>query len=260
MSDGDDEYVQSQANFLSYLFLVIGVIAGLGTLIQTHMFNTAGVKMTSRLRQKAFKAIISQEVAYFDDEKNSVGALCARLSGDCSNVQGATGARIGIIVQAISTLAVGTVLAFIFSWNLTLVTLVTIPFVCLSIFFESRFMESSAFAEKIAIENASQVAVEAIANIRTVTSLGQEQSVLDRYNDQIDRVDIACRKKTRFRGVVFGLGQVAPFIAYGISLYYGGQLIANDGLPYENVIKYLKYFFSLWIDFNLFLTLEFQKL
>ncbi|XP_037948003.1 multidrug resistance protein homolog 49 [Teleopsis dalmanni] len=237
MSDEDADYVQSQANLFSYLFIVIGVIAGLGTLTQSYMFNTAGVKMTTRLRQTAFKTIISQEVAYFDDEKNSVGALCARLAGDCSNVQGATGARVGMIVQALSTLIVGIIVAFIFSWNLTLVTLVTVPFVCLSIFFEARFMESSALAEKLAIEDASQVAVEAISNIRTVASLGLEKNVLSRYNEQIDHVDIACRKKVRFRGTVFGMGQASPFLAYGVSLYYGGLLVANEGLQYENIIK-----------------------
>lgn len=70
------------------MFVGIGLLAGLSTLTHVYMFNTAGVKMTARLREKAFKSMISQEVAYFDDEKNSVGALCARLAGDCSSVQG----------------------------------------------------------------------------------------------------------------------------------------------------------------------------
>jgi hypothetical protein len=35
-----------------------------------------------------FSAILQQEVGWFDDEKNSVGILCARLSGDAASVQG----------------------------------------------------------------------------------------------------------------------------------------------------------------------------
>ncbi|KAI8127489.1 Multidrug resistance protein like protein 49 [Lucilia cuprina] len=237
LSDEDDEYVKSESIFFSYMFLVIGIMAGLGTLIQTYAFNTAGVKMTSRLRSRAFQTLLKQEVAYFDDDKNSVGALCSRLAGDCSNVQGATGARIGIMFQAFSSLAVGVIVAFIYSWNLTLVTLVTVPFVCLSIYLEAKVMESSAMAEKAAIEKASQVAVEAISNVRTVTSLGQERNVLERYSTHIDLVEKACIKKLRFRGFVFGLGQAAPFFAYGLSLYYGGTLVANGEIDYENIIK-----------------------
>jgi hypothetical protein len=36
----------------------------------------------------AFTAILRQEVGWFDDERNSVGILCARLSGDAASVQG----------------------------------------------------------------------------------------------------------------------------------------------------------------------------
>lgn len=141
------------------------------------------------------------------------------------------------MVQALSTLIVGVLVAFIFSWQLTLVTLVTIPCVCFSIVLEAKFVESFVMSEKEAIEKASQVAVEAISNIRTVASLGQEKDIVQRYSEQIDVVDQACAKKLRFRGLVFGLGQATPFLAYGLSLYYGGNLVANDKLPYENIIK-----------------------
>uniref|UniRef100_A0A1B0A9F0 ABC-type xenobiotic transporter n=1 Tax=Glossina pallidipes TaxID=7398 RepID=A0A1B0A9F0_GLOPL len=236
MSNADNAYVQSEATFLSYLFMAIGVVAGLGTFVQTFMFNTAGAKMTSRLRRDTFETLLKQEAAYFDHSSNSVGALCSRLAADCSNVQGATGTRIGMMLQCLSTLLVGIAVAFVYSWNLTLVTIVLVPFICLSIFLESRYMESSSLTEKAAFESASRIAVEAIANVRTVTSLGQERYVLERYSSQIDLVHKSCVKKLRFRGFVYGLGQSAPFFAYGISLFYGAILVAN-GLPYENVIK-----------------------
>ncbi|XP_067631071.1 multidrug resistance protein homolog 49 isoform X2 [Eurosta solidaginis] len=237
LSSPDADYITQQSVLFAIFFIIIGIVAGIGALLQSYMFSVAGVKMTSRLRQNAFKTIISQEVAYFDDKHNSVGALCARLAGDCSNVQGATGSRVGIIVQAISTLAIGIILSFMFSWNLTLVTLVTLPVICFAILFESRFMESTIQYERLAIEDASRVAVEAIANVRTVASLGQERHVLERYCEQVNKADKACRKKLRFRGVVYALGQTTPLLAYGVALSYGGTLVADHGLPYQNIIK-----------------------
>lgn len=35
-----------------------------------------------------FMFVIYQEIAYFDDHDNAVGALCTRLSTDASQVQG----------------------------------------------------------------------------------------------------------------------------------------------------------------------------
>lgn len=76
------------SNIYSILFLVMGLVTGLGTFFQTYMFNIAGVRLTSRLRLETFKTMMKQEMAWFDSAKNSVGALCTRLSSDCSGVQG----------------------------------------------------------------------------------------------------------------------------------------------------------------------------
>lgn len=88
LSDDDPEDIQKQANFYSILFLVLGLATGVGTFMQTYMFNYAGVKMTSRLRSMTFKSMMNQEMGWFDDTRNGVGALCARLASDCSGVQG----------------------------------------------------------------------------------------------------------------------------------------------------------------------------
>jgi hypothetical protein len=35
-----------------------------------------------------FRAMLSQEMAWFDRKDNGVGALCAKLSGEAASVQG----------------------------------------------------------------------------------------------------------------------------------------------------------------------------
>ena len=41
-----------------------------------------------RLRQLSFKAMLRQDIAYFDEHKHNTGALCTRLSTEASSVQG----------------------------------------------------------------------------------------------------------------------------------------------------------------------------
>lgn len=237
LSLNDPIEIQKNANFYSILFLGLGVSTGLSTFIQTYMFNFAGVKLTSRLRSLTFNAMMSQDMGWFDDARNAVGALCARLAGDCASVQGATGSRIGSIVQAGSVIFIGIGISFYYNWKMTLVASVSIPIVLLSIIMEARLVEQSNIKEKFAMENATKMAVEAISNIRTVASLGQEPHVLQRYMKEIDHVDDYCKKKSKFRGFVFGLGQTVPLMGYAFSLWYGGTLVAKREMPYENVIK-----------------------
>jgi ATP-binding cassette subfamily B (MDR/TAP) protein 1 len=53
-----------------------------------YLFGLAGVRLTARLRVAAFSAMLQQEMGWYDENKNSVGTLCARLSGDAASVQG----------------------------------------------------------------------------------------------------------------------------------------------------------------------------
>lgn len=75
------------------------------------------------------------------------------------------------MIQAISTLAVGVVLSFFYSWKMTLVSLVTVPVILATVFLEARVMGNEGTKEKLAMESSTKIATEAISNIRTVISL-----------------------------------------------------------------------------------------
>nr|CAD7404336.1 unnamed protein product [Timema poppensis] len=200
-------------------------------------FDKAGVRLTTRLRVATMRAMLKQEMGWFDEDRNRVGILCARLSGDASSVQGATGTRIGTILQAASTMVIGTILGLYYSWKLALVSLVTVPLVLGGIYGESKIIHSGGLHEKEALECATKIAVEAIANLRTVASLGAEHLFIRLYEEQLRVAKASSQMKTKIRGLVFALGTSAPFFAYALTLYYGGVLTITEGLPYENIIK-----------------------
>ncbi|KAG5333271.1 MDR49 protein, partial [Acromyrmex heyeri] len=233
----DAEEVMKETIFLSILFIVVGLITGVGTFLQMYMFGLAGVRMTTRIRKVAFSAMLKQDMGWYDEDKNSVGALCARLSSDAAAVQGATGTRIGSMLQAFSTLVIGISISMYYSWKMTLVAVVSIPLVLAAVFFEARVMGGQGMQEKKKMESATRVAVEAITNIRTVASLNKEEVFLKRYCVELEHVARAMRIRNRLRGLVFSCGQTMPMFSYAISLYYGGYLVAREGLSYEKVIK-----------------------
>nr|CAD7595893.1 unnamed protein product [Timema genevievae] len=251
----DPEDVRQETAVFSGAFVVIGIVAGLGTFLQMYMFGKAGVRLTTRLRVATMRAMLKQEMGWFDEDRNRVGILCARLSGDASSVQGATGTRIGTILQSASTMVIGTILGLYYSWKLALVSLVTVPLVLGGIYGESKIIHSGGLHEKEALECATKVqrlqdyvcierviaanniAVEAIANLRTVASLGAECLFIRLYEEQLRVAKASSQMKTKIRGLVFALGTSAPFFAYALTLYYGGVLTITEGLPYENIIK-----------------------
>ena len=71
---------------------------------QSSSFAKSGEELTSRLRLMGFRAILRQEMAYYDDQAHSTGALTTRLATDASKVQGATGIRLGVTIQSVMAL------------------------------------------------------------------------------------------------------------------------------------------------------------
>ncbi|XP_011646882.1 multidrug resistance protein homolog 49 isoform X1 [Pogonomyrmex barbatus] len=233
----DPEEVMRLTVLISILFIVIGIITGISTFLQMHMFGLAGVRMTTRIRKMTFATMLKQDMGWYDEDSNSVGALCARLASDAAAVQGATGTRVGSMLQAFSTLVIGISISLSYTWKMTLVSIVSIPLVLGAIILEARVMGGIGMREKKKMESATRVAVEAITHIRTVASLTKEEVFYQKYCTELDHVAKANKVKSRLRGIVYSCGQTAPIFGYAISLFYGGYLVSQEGLAYEKVIK-----------------------
>ena len=56
--------------------------------LQTVCFNVSGELLTERIRSRVFRAMLRQEMGWFDEEKHSTGAITTRLAEDAAQVQG----------------------------------------------------------------------------------------------------------------------------------------------------------------------------
>lgn len=57
-------------------------------MFQGYAFAKSGELLTKRLRKLGFRAMLGQDIGWFDDLRNSPGALTTRLATDASQVQG----------------------------------------------------------------------------------------------------------------------------------------------------------------------------
>ena len=83
--------------------------------------------MAVTLRSELFEAVMRRDMAFFDNPKNSVGALTTRLADDARLVSEATGDVLASQMQAMFTLLVGLGIGFNASWEISLVVLATFP-------------------------------------------------------------------------------------------------------------------------------------
>ncbi|XP_057672650.1 multidrug resistance protein homolog 49-like isoform X3 [Diorhabda carinulata] len=236
LANSDSNIIQSKTNNYCLYIVGAGVICLITAYFQLYLLGIAGEKMTERIRAQMFKAIISQDMEFFDKKSNGVGSLCARLSGDPAQVQGATGQRVGQILQSLATLVVAIGLSLYYEWKLALVTAAFLPVMALALFVERRNTAGINDTRDQSLEKSTKIAVEAIGNIRTVASLVAEDMFHRNYINELTPHYKLSLRSLHSRGIIFGMSRSISFFAYAASLYYGGFLII-DGLYYDRVFK-----------------------
>nr|CAH7755523.1 unnamed protein product [Callosobruchus chinensis] len=232
LGNDDDAVVRSESNTYCLYFLILGVVTGVTMFTQMFSFGFAGERLTLRIRRKTFHAMLRQEMAWYDKKQHSVGALCAKLSGDAASVQGAAGVQIGALLNFIATLLISCIFSIYQNWKLALLLLSFAPLILFSIYFEQKSLQSDAKKNQSMLEKSSKIAVEAISNIRTVASLGCEKVFQDLYFKELLPYQKTAERKAHFRGLVLGLARSLLLFAYAAALAYGVIVIMKKELDH----------------------------
>jgi ABC-type multidrug transport system fused ATPase/permease subunit len=129
--------------------------------VQGYAYGIVGSSLAERLRRAFFDAVLHMEVAWFDYDANTSGALAARLSSDAPAVRGAVADTLAALVQNVTTLAVGYAIAFLNGWKMTLVITAIIPFLGFATYVQMMFY--SGASALLACAHACSACIAAVA-------------------------------------------------------------------------------------------------
>ncbi|XP_041322473.1 ATP-binding cassette sub-family B member 5 [Pyrgilauda ruficollis] len=231
----DPEKRSKNTVLLSLIFLVLGVIILAAYIIQGFMFGKSGETLTMRLRSLSFRALLQQEIGWYDDQKNAVGVLLTRLATDASQVKGATGSRLALMTMTVFTLVTAIIIAFVYGWQLTLLILACIPFIVGANAVSASSMSGHAAEDQKALEEAGRISTESVENIRTVASLTKEEAFYERYVSCLNDTYRKSMRKAPFYGFTYGIAQCSEYFINAAVFRFGAWLIANDLSNFENV-------------------------
>ncbi|XP_077031935.1 ATP-binding cassette sub-family B member 5 isoform X3 [Agelaius phoeniceus] len=231
----DPEKRSKNTVLLSLIFLLLGVIILAAYIIQGFMFGKSGETLTMRLRSLSFRALLQQEIGWYDDQKNAVGVLLTRLATDASQVKGATGSRLALMTMTVFTLVTAIIIAFAYGWQLTLLILACIPFIVGANAVSASSMSGHAAEDQKALEEAGRISTESVESIRTVASLTKEEAFYERYAACLNHTYRKSLRKAPFYGFTYGIAQCSEYFINAAVFRFGAWLIANCLTNFENV-------------------------
>ena len=139
----------------------------------------AGERQTQKFRETYVKAILAQEIGWFDEcGANSLATRVADLSG---KVEDGLGRKTGDMLQYIVQTVAAFVIAFYFSWSLTLVLLATLPFIAISGAYMINAITAATNQGMEQYTTAGGLATESLTSIRTVTAFNAQPDIINQY-------------------------------------------------------------------------------
>ena len=222
---------------LALSLIAIFAVTALASALRFYFFSRAGERIVSRLRTNLFSSLLFQETAFFDTQKS--GELASRLSSDATVLQTAVS---GNISQALrnGTIVLGAlVMLLLTSARLTLSMLAVVPPIALSAVIYGRRVRKLSRDAQDALARSSDVAVEAIAGIRTVKSFAAEKEEIVRYKSAISNAVSLSIQRISYSASFFGIAFFAAFSAGAFVFWYGARLVASGELTAGNLISFL---------------------
>ena len=226
-----------QVRLLALMFLLLGVASLVLYTLMLSTFSIVGENLTQRLRSDLYDKMLRMHIGWHDDPNNNPATLATTLSTDTLAVNSLTSTAVGATFQMSSSFITGMVVAFIGSWQVTLVGLALSPIMIISGKMTADFNVGFSAKTDGAYKEASVFVSESLTNMRTVASLGKEDEVLRLYSDALRKPAKAATKKGFVSGLFFGLSQLGIFIVFGVIFYIGSLFMRDYDLEFRQVYQ-----------------------
>ncbi|CAN8075644.1 unnamed protein product [Agarophyton chilense] len=206
--------------FWACMFVLIGGLSFVGYFVQHAMLGISGERLTRKLRSKAFRSILRQDIGFFDAKENSVGQLTTRLATEATLVKGLAGDALGGVAMVS-----------------TLVVTVIFPAMGLSEAMNIKMISGFDSDSGKKFAKAGAVASEAVDNFDTVSSIGVQDIFIEKYNEELELPLRNGRRAALTSGIAYGVAEALAQILWAISFWVGAIFVERKQCTFPGLMK-----------------------
>ncbi|KAI1498378.1 P-loop containing nucleoside triphosphate hydrolase protein [Biscogniauxia marginata] len=230
-----------------YIFILF-----LGRFILTYInkfaYRMIGIRMSAAIRLDYLRCLFGQTIHVLDSMPP--GAAAGTITTTANTLQLGVSEKLGTLIEFTATIIAATVIAFVYSWSLALVTCSALLFILLTISILLPFIVKGTAKVTNAETKSSSVASEAFSSIRMIVACGAESQVAKRFAVWAEAAKRHGQKTSPLVAAQFGLVFFALYSAFAMAFWFGSKSftegrIDNIGVVVVTIMSVLLMVFSL---------------
>ncbi|XP_078154321.1 putative multidrug resistance protein isoform X1 [Carex rostrata] len=208
------------------------VFLALGSLVMAFLegycWARTAERQASTMRARYLKAVLRQDVEYFDLKVGSTNEVITSVSSDSLVIQDVLSEKVPNFIMNASLFFGSYTVGFILLWRLTLVAFPTLILLIIPGLMYGRILMGVSQKIKQEYNKAGVIVEQAISSVRTVYSFAAEEQTMTKFSKALEYSVKLGLKQGLAKGLAIGSNGIT-FAIYAFEVWYGSRLVMYHG-------------------------------
>ena len=224
------------------MMMILAIILILQSILRyifIYSTNLLGQSVIRDLRVKVFNHISSLKLTYFDT--TPIGTSTTRTINDIETINSVFSQGVITIIADVLSLIVVFVIMMLSSWKLTLVCMLTFPFMLISTYIFKEKVKVSYQKVRTQISNMNAFLQERITGMRMVQIFNSEKRELKKFKDINRTYTQANLNAILYYAIYFPVIEIISASALGLMVWYGARGVIDGAVTLGILIAFPLY-------------------
>lgn len=223
----DHDEIKYKTRVFALSFVGLAVLSLLINVCQHYNFAYMGECLTKRIRERMLTKILTFEVAWFDRDENTTGAICSRLDKDANVVRSLVGDRMALLIQTFSAVIIACTMGLVIAWRLALVMIAVQPLIIACYYCRRVLLKNMSKKAIKAQDESSKLAAEAVSNLQTITAFSSQDRIINLLEKSQEGPRKESIRQAWFAGIGLATSQSLMSCTWALDFWYGARLISQ---------------------------------
>lgn len=215
--------LRSDIRFYCLIFFILSCVALVCYTGSGSSFGIASTRLTGRVQSALLRNTLRQDMAWFSAPGRSLHELMARINSDAGNLAALSGVVTGTLFAIATSMIGGLTLALVVAWRIAVVLMTCVPVLVTAGYLRLRILTKSEQHHRSAYNKAASIAAESCRNMRTISILGLENNVQQRYQKALEGPYKSGLRFTFASNALLAFSYAVTYFVYALAYWWGSK-------------------------------------